>query len=129
VIDDDGAMARTFVRSLSCYGEVTVAGNSHEAAEALGRGEDAWQVIVIDVMLGDESGLSLLARFRASFPSSKACVLVVTGHNDAAFVNEACELGAACMLKPFTTGQLDRFLASKGISAARPRFEAPAPHA
>jgi CheY-like chemotaxis protein len=119
VIDDDAAVARTFVRILSSYGHVTVASNVQEAAEALGKGDDAWDVILIDVLLSDGNGLSLLARYRTSFPASTACVLVVTGGGDATFVNEACELGAACMLKPFTASQLERFLDARGFRAQR----------
>lgn len=102
-VDDDPGAQRTYRRLLRKYGDVVVAEGVAAAKKELkdGRGFD---VFLFDLRLGDGSGLELLAHARRANPSTPA--LLLTGHVEGWVVNEAFDLGAETLAKPFEAARL-----------------------
>ena len=123
LIEDDEVFAQVLGRSLSAKGfSVSV---YHSIGEArIFHHELSPQFIILDLFLGDESGLSLLSELRESHPESK--ILVLTGYASIATTVQAIKLGADNYLpKPANTKQILSALhgeASQGdeINAAEP---------
>ena len=104
VVDDDKAILRTFTRILQRAGYVTeTAENGKEALEKMQvRSYDA---ALIDVILGDSSGLDLLPIIEAS--SSKTVKIMITGIDSPEKRDEASKNGAdAYLTKPVNPSAL-----------------------
>jgi two-component system nitrogen regulation response regulator GlnG len=83
--------------------EVIVADSSASALEQLA--SQTPDVILLDIRLGNESGLDLFRRIRQADP--KALVIFITGHGTAEMAIEAMKLGAfEYIVKPLDTAQL-----------------------
>jgi two-component system, response regulator YesN len=97
IVDDDIRVLETMVRALD--DRYTVAGvGTAVAARAHLQGK-APNLLILDVRLGEEDGLTLLAEFRRR---SVAPVLLVTGHGSEEVLARALELRAnAYLAKPF----------------------------
>lgn len=104
LVDDDPVFCRLMARQLTAYGhEVKVAGNGQAALEAVAGGGVAR--VVLDLKLGDESGLALLAGLRRQWPWLP--VVVLTGYGSVATAVDAIKLGACHYLtKPVTAAAL-----------------------
>jgi two-component system response regulator RegA len=91
VVDDDAAFARGLATALGRRGcRVDVAG---DAISALAMAEAcAPRAIVLDLKLGDASGLALIAPLRARCPAAR--ILLLTGYASIATAVEAIKLGA-----------------------------------
>ena len=63
---------------------------------------------VVDLVLGDTSGMEVLEALRAGDPSLP--LALVTGHSADPFLNDASRLGASAFVKPFRVAVLDAFL-------------------
>jgi DNA-binding NarL/FixJ family response regulator len=92
---DDHPMVRDGLRSmlltaddLEVVGEASTAGEAVTQAEALQP-----DVVLLDVQLPDEDGLTALRRIKAVVPTTN--VLMVTMHENAAYVTQAITWGAA----------------------------------
>ena len=98
VVDDDKSILRTFTRILQRAGYSTeTAENGKDALDKIqARNYDA---ALIDVVLGDSSGLDLLPKTEENSP--KTVKIIVTGADSSEKRDEACRNGAdAYLTKP-----------------------------
>jgi len=111
VVDDDKAILRTFSRVLQRAGfSADTADNGKEALEKIQT--RAYDVALIDVVLGDSNGLDLLLRIDELSP--KTVKIVVTGADSADKKAEACKNGAdAYLTKPVNPEKLLRIFREK----------------
>lgn len=124
LIDDDDAFARVMARALGQRGYVvSVAGDADTALQAIA--VKAPDRIVLDLKLGGESGLALIAPLRARAP--RARLLLLTGYASIATAVEAIRRGADDYLaKPVDADAL--IAALEGTAHADPSLP-PAPGA
>ena len=118
VVDDDVRFAETLSQALARRGwQPTVA---HTIAAALAAAEQtAPDGAVVDLRLGDEDGLTLLAPLRAACPAAR--ILVLTGYASIATAVRAIKLGADDYLaKPVTAGAVVGALLRGDAGAAAP---------
>ncbi len=94
LIVDDHAVVRAGLRMLIDQDPdmkvISVAGNSSEALAAAAN--DPPNIIILDLVLGDEDGLGLLPELRAVAPNSR--VLVLTGLRSSESQRQAMRAGA-----------------------------------
>ena len=92
LIDDDQLYASTLQRSLARKG-ITETVIAHESGAALALAT-TWQpdFVLLDLKLGNESGLSLIAPLRKRCPQAR--ILLLTGYASVATAVEAIKLGA-----------------------------------
>jgi NtrC-family two-component system response regulator AlgB len=104
LIDDDESVLRAFRRCLDEYGyRVETAQTPVQAEAALSRA--VFDVCVLDVSLGDESGMDLLPQLREAAPWMR--VIMATGFNDATIAVNALQAGASnYLVKPCSPEQL-----------------------
>jgi DNA-binding response OmpR family regulator len=98
MVDDDRAILRTFTRILQRAGFLTdTAENGKEAlAKILTR---AYDIAVVDVILGDSNGLDLLPKIEETSP--RTVKIIMTGADSSEKRGEACKNGAdAYLTKP-----------------------------
>jgi DNA-binding NtrC family response regulator len=109
VVDDERLIRTSVQRALEAAGHrAAAAGSLSEAIAALER--TRFDLVVLDLRLGDGSGLQVLERVRGSAPETK--VVVITAHGSVATAVEAMKAGAFDFVeKPF---ELDRLLATVG---------------
>lgn len=99
VVDDDPAARRTFVELLEHAGYEVLAASTTTEARRLAADEEP-ALAVLDLVLPDGDGLSLLGDLRASWPALPA--LIVTGYVEPRSIVEAMRRGALDYLaKPF----------------------------
>lgn len=111
VVDDDRSILRTFTRILQRAGYSTeTAENGKEALDKIqARNYDA---ALIDVVLGDSSGLDLLPKIEENSP--KTVKIIVTGADSSEKRDEACRNGAdAYLTKPVNPEMLLDVFAEK----------------
>ena len=112
VVDDDAVFARTLGRSFERRGyvvRIAAAIGELDAAVAEFRPEDA----VVDLRLGEASGLTCVARLHASDPAMR--IVVLTGFASIATAVEAVKLGAVNYLaKPANTDDIEAALRDVG---------------
>lgn len=123
VVDNDVVHARTMGEALGRLGhEVTVVGNGSEGARRIE--QDAFDVVVTDLMMNDIGGLEILARAKRA--SAETEVIVVTGHGTIPSAVSAMQQGAFTYLqKPLDLGHLRAAVekASEGIRLRRQNLE------
>ncbi len=102
VVDDDPDVRKLLARALTVEGfDVWEAADGIEAARALGRGPD---LVLLDVRLGADDGLDVLARLRSE---SDVPVILVSGRSEASDRVLGLKLGADdYVVKPFSTLEL-----------------------
>ncbi len=98
VVDDDRSILRTFTRILQRAG--FTAETAENAKEALQKIQSKkYDVALIDVVLGDSSGLDLLPKIEETSPETVK--IVITGADTYENKQEACKNGAdAYLTKP-----------------------------
>lgn len=98
VVDDDRAILRTFARILRRAGfETETAESGKEAEERIRSG--SYDVALIDMILGDSSGMDLLPKIEETSP--KTVKIIITGADSYENKQEACKNGAdAYLTKP-----------------------------
>lgn len=109
VVEDEELVARAMERLLSPFGEMCLATSVSEAHEKLASRRD-WTAFFIDLNLPDGSGLDVLSRVRAEYPT--APVMVLTGATDQSAINAAFDLDADYVVKPVQRGRISKFLLS-----------------
>lgn len=119
LVDDDEGLLRTFARELERRRwRVTTATTAAEAATQARRHRPA--VVVLDLMLGDDSSLDLIAELHGASPAAR--IVVLTGHPSFGTAVEAMRLGAHHYVsKPCSAERL--------IAAAEPAPTPPPPAA
>jgi DNA-binding NtrC family response regulator len=121
LVIDDEQQVRSFISLvLSSEGwEVSEAESAERAIEMLH--EQDWSLVLCDVMLGGESGFTVLKRFREELPEKQ--VVLMTGRGSALDALDATALGAFdYLLKPFGVDDLQSLM-----RAARERLSQSAP--
>ena len=95
LIVDDHAVVRNGVKMLfagrpetATFGE---AGNAQEAIRLVR--EQDWDVVLLDITLGDRSGIEVMKELKAVRP--KLSVLILSMHSEAQFARRAFKAGAA----------------------------------
>jgi DNA-binding NarL/FixJ family response regulator len=81
LVDDHSAFRQPLAFMLGREPDLTVVGQAGSLAEALAALEGV-DVAVVDLDLGDGSGLDLIPRFRAANPEGNVLVLTASGNND-----------------------------------------------
>ena len=108
IVEDDFRVAEIHAAYLSNIPGFKIAGMAHTAAKAF----DLILVskpnlVLLDLYLPDEHGLSLFARLQQLPRDTKPDVFIITAARDAGSVRESLQLGAAqYIMKPFNQKQL-----------------------
>jgi two-component system nitrogen regulation response regulator NtrX len=119
VIDDEGAIRATLKSALDKRGHHTVTAST--AAEGFEFASAGFDVIFLDIMLPDKSGMELLPELLSKFPNS--AVVMISGHADIDTAVKAIRAGAYDFIeKPLS---LDRILVTvdNAITAGQLRRE------
>lgn len=92
---DDHAVVRNGVKMLFAGRPATVtfgeAGNAEEAARLVR--EQDWDVVVLDITLGDRSGIEVMKELKSIRP--KLPILILSMHSEAQFARRAFKAGAS----------------------------------
>ena len=109
IVDDEPNIRRTLRITLEAAGhEVADTGSASEALASLGRRPAA--VALVDLRLGDDSGLDLIEPMLAQAP--RLAIVVITAHASVEVAVEAMRRGATDFLaKPFTPAEVRAVLA------------------
>jgi len=109
IVDDEAALRSALAIELQHQGyRVLEAGSATEAYTHLGR--EVVDLVLLDLRLGQENGLEVLAAIRADWPDS--AVIMLTAHGELEVAVEAVKLGAFDFFgKPF---DLNKLLVSVG---------------
>jgi EAL domain-containing protein (putative c-di-GMP-specific phosphodiesterase class I)/CheY-like chemotaxis protein len=117
VVDDDAAVCRTACWALEQIADCDTASDVAGACASLARGH--YDLVLIDVRLPGESGLTLLDTLRARWPGTAA--LMISGLDDLAVAQDALARGAvAYVVKPFRVNDLRIHVASAIALTRRP---------
>ena len=104
VVDDDLAIRELLRHMLGDEGyEVSVAADAAEARDLIGR--KAFDVVLCDIQMPGESGLSLAAHISSEYPDTAA--VMITALDDAAVADSTVSFGAfGYIVKPFRRTEL-----------------------
>lgn len=91
VVDDDALFAETLANSIQKRGFQTLVANDIDTAVELAQAHMPDRAI-IDLKIGQDSGLTLLTKFKALNPAMK--MLILTGYSSIATAVAAIKLGA-----------------------------------
>jgi two-component system, response regulator RegA len=130
VVEDDDFLRQRLVRALSDRGYA--AQGAASVAEALVKAEEAPELAVVDLRIGDASGLDVLRALLAKDPATR--VVMLTGYGSIATAVEAMRLGAIHYLtKPADADQIlaalmrgggaETALADEPLTLARAEWE------
>lgn len=116
VVEDDEPLRQRLVRAFDERGFLARgAGSAHEALDA---SEEGPEYAVVDLRIGDDSGLEVLRELLARDPGTR--VVMLTGYGSIATAVEAMRLGAVHYLtKPADADEILRAL-QRGASDALP---------
>ncbi|HEY6081694.1 MAG TPA: response regulator [Polyangiaceae bacterium] len=90
VVEDDDALRTRLVRAFAERG--FLAQGAATASEAVSLSEDAPEYAVVDLRIGDESGLAVIRTLLANDPATR--IVMLTGYGSIATAVEAMRLGA-----------------------------------
>lgn len=121
VVDDDAVFAQTLARALGRRGHAVRVASNARAALALAAGGEPCDAAVLDLRLGADSGLALIAPLRAAWPEVR--ILLLTGYASIATAVEAIKLGAVHYL-PKPAG-VEEILSALGRLDGDPDMPAP----
>ncbi len=112
LVDDESAILRTFRYCLEDEGYAVATAGSSAQAEALLR-RQVFDLCFLDLRLGEENGLDVLAQMRVQAPWMR--VVIVTAHSAIDTAVDAMQAGAAdYLVKPCSPDQL-RLAAAKQL--------------
>lgn len=112
LVDDESAILRTFRYCLEDQGYQVATANSAAQADALLQ-RQVFDLCFLDLRLGDDSGLDVLAQMRVQAPWMR--VVIVTAHSAVDTAVDAMQAGAAdYLVKPCSPDQL-RMAAAKQL--------------
>ena len=128
VVDDEphiGLLLRPHLERMGYL--VSLARTLAEARAALRSAETPLDAMLLDLHLPDGSGLELLRELRAA-PATRAFpVIVLTAEGEERVLNEAEQLAADLLTKPFSPSKLTARIAALLGDAGAPAPPAPAP--
>jgi len=119
-VDDDASVCEMYEKGLPALGyDVICASSGNQAKERLK--ESKPDVILMDIMMADQDGISLTREIRSDPATADIPILVVSGLSDAATLNDALLFGAVdYLVKPIDISvlkaKLERALQLKGKS-------------
>ena len=117
IVEDDEAFARTLKRSFERRGDQVSVAASPEGARALLAAGLRPSHAVVDLKLGQESGLTVVRELHAALPD--LTIVVLTGFASIATAVEAIKLGAANYLdKPSNTDDIEAAFAGETVEVA-----------
>ena len=120
VVEDDDFLRERLVRAFAERG--FLAQGAASVSEARRLSEDAPEYAVVDLRIGEESGLDVLRALLAKDPATR--VVVLTGYGSIATAVEAMRLGAVHYLtKPADADQVLAALKRGASDAVSPRNE------
>ncbi len=123
VVDDDAVFAAALGRALTRRGFIVVIAHDTHAALQLAAHAPP-RFAVIDLKLGDDSGLALVAELRRNYPDLR--MVMLTGYASIATAVEAIKLGATHYLaKPADADQIVAAFARQAGDANAPLAERP----
>ena len=97
LVEDEDSIRDLYNRQLTKSGFIVVAVNNGEAAvQALG--QQAFDILLLDIMLPGINGLQVLREFKAKSPNSPMKVVLLTNLGQEAVIKEGFELGAHAYL-------------------------------
>jgi CheY-like chemotaxis protein len=104
VVDDDAPLRKALTRELRANGyESRPASGYEEAMQRLA--EQAYDVLLTDLRMGDKDGLDLLLALSVSFPTTRP--ILMSGYATARDSERALDLGAVRVLcKPFDSAEM-----------------------
>ncbi len=116
IVDNEATHAETVAESLSRVGyDCSVATSGSEGARRIE--QDAFDIIITDLMMNDVDGLAILARAKNDLPEAE--VILVTGHGTVPSAVTAMQQGAFnYLLKPLDLKQL-RAVVERAADSAR----------
>jgi len=92
-VDDDAAVCELYERGLAALGyDVFCASSGARAKKYLEREKP--DVILMDIMMADEDGITLTREIRSNPKTAEIPILIVSGLSDAATLNDALLFGA-----------------------------------
>jgi len=105
-VDDDASMCEFYEQGLAALGyEVFCASNAKKAKEYVASRRP--DLILMDVMMPDQDGISLTREFRSNSKISDVPIIVVSGLADAGTLNDALIFGAVdYVVKPIDVDSL-----------------------
>lgn len=126
LVDDDAPFVERLAKALAARGyRAAVKGSCAEAREAVGR--ETFSGAVVDLRLGDGSGLELVAELQARAPGMP--IVVLTGFSSIATAMEAVRIGARDYLtKPADPDQILialRLAGEDGAKSVESPFQTP----
>lgn len=118
LVDDDPVFTRTLSRALARLGhEVTIAHAPEDALSAATTAGAVFDAAIVDLRLGERSGLALIAPLREAVPGMR--ILMLTGYASIATAIEAVKQGAFNYLpKPAGARQIMAALGDEAVAAA-----------
>jgi len=120
IVDDQPAIRTLLERALTRHGFTAVPAATLGDAIATARGDD-FQAVVLDLVLGDRSGMDFLVWLRADARHAAVPVLVFTGAPLAPDDDELIHRGHACVLhKPAHVSDMIRTLERLVTASAAP---------
>jgi two-component system response regulator RegA len=120
IVEDDEAFRARLARAMKRRGYAVTAAESLAAADGVLAAGPAPDCAVVDLKLGDGSGLDLVPRIRASAPDAR--IVILTGYGNIATSVAAIKAGAVDYLsKPADADAIDAAL----NAGARPLPEPP----
>lgn len=99
-VDDDASVCELYEEGLPLLGyEVICASSAGKAKDLLKKHHP--DVILMDIMMSDQDGISLTRDIRSEASTADIPILIVSGLADAATLNDALQFGAAdYLVKP-----------------------------
>jgi signal transduction histidine kinase len=107
VVDDEPLMAQLIKNYFALYSyNIEIRLDGYSALKAVQKG-DVFDLIILDIMMPDISGLEVARRIRQNFSLFELPILIITARNQIADLVEGFEAGANdYLLKPFDGNEL-----------------------
>lgn len=103
LVVDDSYYMRTILKNIledAGYNVINEAASGQDAIKCVDKGRDQLDLITLDLILPDNSGLDVLKSIKAKYPEKS--VVVVSAVGQTSIINQAMEIGAsAYIIKPF----------------------------
>jgi EAL domain-containing protein (putative c-di-GMP-specific phosphodiesterase class I)/PleD family two-component response regulator len=132
VVDDEEVLARVMARRLRVRGlEAEVCTSGQEALELLLSPNAPWDLVLLDIVMPELSGLSVLSRIRAVREPADLPVIMLTSRSDPDAIVMALEQGAndyvtkpaeMSVLMARIGAQLDRRNSDRALRASEERY-------
>ena len=107
VVDDDQEVARYIKNELGQWYRIDIAANGREALKVLLSGENAYDLVISDVMMPEMDGLTLLRQLKGNPNISDIPVVLLTSKAEVSDRLEGLKKGAdAYLAKPFNLEEL-----------------------